>query len=90
MDGRDIENLPKYFRDYAKAGRELLAKAKPIDALRKQKPQFSQVVNHWLEEAKRSEASVVWLPLRARKQDLVMVLDAESAQPLHALAIDPW
>jgi hypothetical protein len=90
LAGQDIQNLPKYFRDYAKSGRELLAKAKPVDSLRKQKPQFGQMVDHWLEDSKRSEASVVWLPLVTRKEDLVMMLDAETAQPLRVMAINPW
>jgi len=38
----------------------------------------------------RAESSVVWLPLQARKTDMIMLLDARSSQPLQALAIDPW
>lgn len=90
LAGRDIQNLPKYYRDYAQAGKSLLANAKSLDALHKSKPQFNELIGHWLAESGRSDSSVVWLPLQALKSDLVMLLDANTAQPLQTLAIDPW
>ena len=60
------------------------------DALRKQRPQDSRKFSEWLARSGRTDASVVWLPLIARKEDLVMLLDASTAEPLQALAIDPW
>jgi len=90
LAGRDVQNLPVYYRDYAKAGKTLLAKAKPLDALRKHRPQYSQQISVWLKKLGRDDASVVWLPLQTRKDDLVMLLDATTAQPLQALTIDPW
>ena len=85
FSGRDIQNLPKYYRSYASEGPNLLAKAKPLAALRNKSD-----VDVWLEKTGRQESSVVWLPLQARKNDLVMLLDARDSQPLQALAIEPW
>jgi hypothetical protein len=90
LAGRDVQNLPKYYRDYAQSGKSLLAKAKPLAALREQKPQFRQLITDWLAKSGRSDASIAWLPLQTRKEDLVMLLDANTAEPLQALAIDPW
>jgi len=90
LDGRDVQNLPKYYRDYAIAGKSLLTPAKPLQTLYQKRPRESQVVTDWLKRSGRDEGGVVWLPLQARKEDLVVVLDAATAQPLQAFAIDPW
>jgi hypothetical protein len=90
FSGRDVQNTPKYYLDYASAGRGLLSKAKTISVLRAERPQYVQQIEQWLSATGRSEAAVVWIPLQARKADLVMVLDRSTAQPLRAFAIDPW
>ena len=38
----------------------------------------------------RPEGSVKFLPLRARKKDGIVLLDAISGNPLAVLLIDPW
>jgi hypothetical protein len=90
FSGRDVPNLPKYYRDYAQTGQGLLAKAKTLDFLRNGRPIYREPIARWLTNTGRAESSVVWLPLQARKADLVMMLDAKTAEPLQALAIDPW
>lgn len=90
FSGRDLPNLPKYYVDYAQAGHALLRAAHPIEALRNKMPQSCQQIENWLNQSGREESSVVWVPIQARKADLLMLLDAKTAQPLQALAIDPW
>jgi len=87
--GRDIQNLPKYYRPYASVSQDLTAKAKPFASLLK-KNTAKGIAEAWLRKSGRKEATVVYLPLQARKADLVMLLDAQSGEPLQALAIDPW
>jgi hypothetical protein len=89
LSGRDVQNLPRYYRDYDRAGRALLTRAKPLNALRKAHPQEDQLITAWLTQSGRTDASVLWLPLQARN-DAVMLLDAKTARPLQAFAIDPW
>jgi len=88
--GRDIQNLPKYYRPYSNASADLLAKAKPVAQLRSKHSADQQLLDAWFRKSGRAESSVVWLPLQARKTDMIMLLDARSSQPLQALAIDPW
>jgi hypothetical protein len=88
--GRDIQNLPKYYHPYLNSSAGLLAKAKPVAQLRQKHASDQGILDTWLRKTGRSEATVVWLPLQARKADLTMLLDAHTAQPLQALAIDPW
>jgi hypothetical protein len=88
--GRDIQNLPKYYHSYLSESADLLAKAKPVAQLRKRRSADQELLDQWLSKSGRTESSLVWLPLRARKADMTMLLDAQTAQPLQALAIDPW
>lgn len=88
--GRDLQNLPKYFRDYAKAAPQLLSKAQPLEDLRRKKPESQSIIADWLASSGRAADSVVWLPLTARKRDMVMLIDARSAAIVQALPIDPW
>ena len=88
--GRDVQNMPKYYRTYADGGKTLLGQAKRLDTLGAQKPQFQTAIGQWLKTSGRDAESVAWLPLEARKASLIMLLDARTAQPLGALAIDPW
>ena len=90
LAGRDIQNQPKYYHPYVSSGRNLLARAKTLAQLRQKTATDQDIVDAWLRRTGRDEASIVWLPLQARKDDLVMLLDAQSAEPLQALAIDPW
>jgi hypothetical protein len=90
LSGRDVENLPKYYRKYETQRQKLLAHAKPLEVLLKQKPQFQPMISDWLAASKRDVNSVVWLPMVARKSDLVMLLDASTAHVLRPFAIDPW
>jgi hypothetical protein len=88
--GRDLEKLPKYYHPYATTAKALLTQARSLDGLRRKSADADAKVASWLARSGRTESSVVWVPLQARKEDIVMLLDAETAQPLQALAIDPW
>jgi hypothetical protein len=89
LAGRDLQNLPRYYRPYASDKNNLLARAKPLAQLRQSAKDLGPL-NDWLSAGHRKEDAIVWLPLQARKEDLVMLLDARTAEPLGALAIDPW
>lgn len=90
LSGRDIQNLPKYYRSYASSSRNLLTKAQPLEQLRQKSLTEQYMVDAWLSKNHRARASVAWLPLQTRKNDLVMLLDAQTGEPLQALEIDPW
>lgn len=90
LAGRDAQNLPKYYRDYVDAGKTVLGKAKSIQMLRALHPSQAAVIDNSLDRLNRTESSVAWLPVDGRKADLVMLLDAQTAEPLLTLPLDPW
>jgi len=90
LSGRDLQNLPRYYRDYGEGGVSLLQRAKPLSTLVQKSADDRARVEHWLAGSGRSSETVVWVPLQASKADLVMLLDANTARPIQALEIDPW
>jgi len=90
LSGRDLQNLPKYYRDYGNGAARLLANAKPLEQLRARHPEAQTLIADWLRRAGRADDSVKWLPLVARKNDLVMLIDVHTAEVLQPLPIDPW
>lgn len=90
LAGRDLQNLPKYYRDFQHLGASLLKHAKLISELEKKTPDATRMVDEFLDQSGRSPQSVLWLPLEARKRDMVMLVDAESAYPVKAIPLDPW
>jgi len=89
LAGRDLQNQPRYFHDYHSLAKTMLTRAKPLSGLRKAHPQDNPTLDAWLAGHARKEDDVRWLPLVARKSDLVMLVDAGSGEPLGALQIEP-
>jgi hypothetical protein len=90
LDGRDLQNLPKYYRDFEPLGAQLLKRAKPLSSLYQKDSESAPLVKKTLGDRHLSESNVRWLPLEARKRDMVMLVDATTADPVGALPIDPW
>jgi len=88
--GKDVQDYPKYYVDYADEARHLLERAEPLAKLRQAQPDSSATLDPWLAENGRDEKSVVWVPIIARKSSLTMLLDAQSGEVLEALPIYPW
>ncbi|HET8899306.1 MAG TPA: TfpX/TfpZ family type IV pilin accessory protein [Rhodanobacteraceae bacterium] len=88
--GKDIEKFPRYYVDYAKAAAGLLQRARPLATLRAMHPSHAAELDAWLTKHHRDGKGIVWLPIVARDDDLCMLLDKASGQPLGAVAMDPW
>jgi hypothetical protein len=89
--GRDIEVQPKYFVEYEEEAANLVKRAKPLDALRKhagvsKEPEIARAIA----QIGKPESDIVWMPIRGRKTDLVMLVDRQTGRPLRAIEVDPW
>lgn len=90
VSGRDIQFQPKFYRPFEAASGDLVKNAKPLDQLFVKKPDAKKSVGDYLASVGRDASTVGWLPMQARKFDLVMLVDNRDAVPLKALPIDPW
>lgn len=85
--GKDLQTYPQHFVPYANEARNALKRAKPLTGILSRDDGRLQ---RFLESSGRASEAVRYLPLRARKKDGVVLLDAATGMPLQVLLIDPW
>lgn len=89
----DIQDMPKYYRDFRDGVHTLLVNSKPLPVLREKRkndPQALARIASGIAATGRAESTLRWVPMQARKSDMTMLIDARTAQPLKAIAVDPW
>jgi len=85
--GKDLQLYPQHYVPYSQQAANALKRAKPLAPILQRDP---ELIGRYLESSGREAGSLRFLPLRARKKDGVVLLDAASGAPLQALLIDPW
>ncbi|MGH8182191.1 MAG: TfpX/TfpZ family type IV pilin accessory protein [Rhodanobacteraceae bacterium] len=88
--GKDIQDLPHYYVPYPSVARQILKHAHPVAMLRSMHPAASGEITGWLRSRHLSDRQVVWVPLQARKWDMVMMMSANDGQPIGPIPLDPW
>jgi hypothetical protein len=84
--GPDWPQLPELFVPLEQLKTQILAKAKPLAELRtfnKQNPDYTSVINE-------QDNTVKWLPLRGRQQDMVVLINANTASVIKVIEANPW
>jgi hypothetical protein len=82
--GPDWPQLPELFVPISQVKDQMLAKSRPLEELRDLIRKNGSEVN--LDDWKESK----WLPLRGKVKNLVVLIDAHTADVLKILDIDPW
>ena len=90
LEGKDLDKYPRHYVPYAEGVTELLARAQTLRSLTQRHPDYTARIQDWLQDSKRSEKEVIWLPLDARNGSLTVLLSAESGEVLGTLPVDPW
>jgi hypothetical protein len=83
--GHDLQKFPKFFVPYAQRTAEVLASAWSIERARKLEPLAGKIIDAWLAQSGKKESDVRYLPLRARRAWLAVLIDARTAQPVKML-----
>jgi len=87
LQGKDLQMHPQYYVPYEQEVPNALARAQPMEHILKRDPEG---VQRALRSAGRSQEAVKFLPLRAKKADAVVLLDAKTGAPLDIVLVDPW
>jgi hypothetical protein len=87
LAGKDLQRFPKYYVPYHQEAANALKRAKPLATVYRRDP---EAFDRFLQAAGRTHESVRVLPLRAKKRDGVVLLDAVSGAPLGVLLVEPW
>src|SRR6185437_5962041 len=88
--GKDIQDLPRYYIGYASVVTQILKHAHSVAMLRKMHPRAAGEISHWLRARHLGDGQVLWLPIQARKWDMVMMMNAKDGQPIGPIPLDPW
>lgn len=88
--GKDIQDLPKYYVPFSSDASHLLKRAHPVAALRATHPGASDQISRWLHARHLTATQVVWLPIQARKWDMIMMMNADNGRPIGPIPLDPW
>lgn len=85
--GKDLQAYPQHYVPYQQQARNALKRAKPLGTLGERD---AGPLQRYLDASGRTPESLRFLPLRARKRDGIVLLDADSGLPLQVLLVEPW
>jgi hypothetical protein len=88
--GVDVHLYPRYYVPYDEARAEARAKGEPLQKLRDHNPGRAGEVEALVSASGRKEERLRFLPLRAGKVDLSVVIDATTGQIVKISSLKPW
>ncbi len=88
--GADIHERPHLYVPYAQVAGDAARVAKPLSRLAQRDPGAALQVRTFVDNSGRSEASVGYVPVRARNQDMAAIVDRKSGEIVGFLPIYPW
>lgn len=90
MSGVDLKNLPKYFVPYRALQAQARDKSKPLAALRKLAADNGPAIDAFLADHGRAADTVRWLPMRGKRGDAAVMMDAGSGAVLGIVRAQAW
>ena len=88
--GPDLAHLPHLYVQYADVAADVARVAKPLSMLSSRSPDAAEKVQSFIATSGRSDASVGFVPVRARNEDLAAIVDRKTGEVVGYLAIRPW
>jgi hypothetical protein len=86
--GRDIQYFPRYYVDYQVVAPEAARHAAPLARLRKLNPGLEGEVDAIV--GGRPESELGFLPIRAGKRDMTVLVEKPSGRVVALLSLNPW
>jgi hypothetical protein len=90
MGGVDIGGYPEYHVPYREQQAQAVARSRPFADLRKFNAAAIAEVDALPAKLGRAEAQIRYLPLRAGKIDLTVLIDARTGEVLRISSLRPW
>jgi hypothetical protein len=87
---KDIDRRPEFWKPYATGIATLKTVAKPLTELLNGDQARAESVAGWLSRRNERAESFLYLPLRGKTADVVMIVHADIGYPAGMLALDPW
>ena len=88
--GNDLSNLPDLFVPYDEVKASAAQRAKPLAELVKRQPQDAPVIKSFVAGSGKAEDAVGFLPMKARNQDMAVVVDRKTGDIVGIVPVNPW
>jgi hypothetical protein len=88
--GPDLANLPELYVPYAQFRQNAANSARPLADLARRQPQEAAAIQAFVATSGRSEAAMGFLPMKARNQDMALIVDNKSGEIVGILPVHPW
>ena len=88
--GIDVQSYPRYYIPYDEARPQVISHAQPIEKLKDFNPGRTAEIAALPARFGLPEARLGFLPMRAGKQDLTVIVDRSNADYLGTLGLKPW
>lgn len=92
MEGKDIQNFPKFFVPYETVAEQVKEAAHPLELLYKRHPEAKALIAESIADQRLSapESQLKWLPIRGTRSFWTVLLDANTGAPLDYIPVDPY
>ena len=90
IGGVDVHLYPQYYVPYDEVRELAKAKGEPLQKLRERNPARAAEVSAMVAASGRKEEGLRFLPLRAGKTDLTVLIDAATGEILKISSLKPW
>jgi hypothetical protein len=90
LAGADVSSYPQHYVPYEDVRADAAAKGRKLRDLRSLNPDRVAEVDRALASLGRKEEEVAFLPMRAGKRDLTVLVDARSGDVLRVTEFRPW
>lgn len=90
LHGRDAQYFPQYYVPYDQVGAAAAKAGQPIAKLRALNPGRDKEIDDVLASLGRKEGDVAFLPMRAGRLDLAVLVDRHDGTVLKTCALQPW
>lgn len=90
LAGRDFGHTPQYHVPLEAMRDEILKSSKSIADLRSRNAAKERDISAWLRDHGRTDDQVVYQGLKARSQDMAVILDAKTAEVIGIAPFKPW
>ncbi|MDH4235396.1 MAG: hypothetical protein OEV15_09730, partial [Gallionella sp.] len=88
--GKDLPQFPQYYKPYSEHRAATAKAAKPIAELKKLNPEHLYDIEEAVRSSGRAEADLGYAPLKAKHQDLAVLVGKSDGQVLKLLQLKPW
>jgi hypothetical protein len=82
LSGLDLQHFPRYWVPYDQRRGEVLKNAQTLQELRRKEPAWAKVVDEHLPKWGIKESEVLFVPLRARRAWVGVLIDPKTAEPV--------